>query len=100
MHANDFALQKKISWEGVTCEHCHSMRDVSFKGADPAATVTLTVVKSGPMKDTVPSPHGTVFSPVHTSSASIAVSVRRMICSTVCGCAPPISGFEPAAYKP
>jgi predicted CXXCH cytochrome family protein len=65
---NDLSLQKKISWEGVTCEYCHSMRDVTFKGGNPVATISLAVVKSGPLKDTAPSPHGTVFSAVHTSS--------------------------------
>ena len=65
---NDAALQKKISWEGITCEYCHSMRDVNTTGPNPVAVLTLAIVKSGPMRETSGSPHGTVFSAVHTSS--------------------------------
>jgi predicted CXXCH cytochrome family protein len=65
---NDSALQKKLSWEGVTCEYCHSMRQVDTTGANPRAILTLAVVKSGPMRETDGSPHGTVYSAVHTSS--------------------------------
>jgi predicted CXXCH cytochrome family protein len=65
---NDSALQKKLSWEGVTCEYCHSMRQVNMTGPNPAAVLSLAVVKSGPMQETKGSPHGTVYSEVHTSS--------------------------------
>jgi Cytochrome c554 and c-prime len=65
---NDYGLQKKLSWEGVTCEYCHSLRDVNISGANPTAVLSTAVVKSGPMRETKGSPHGTVFSTVHTSS--------------------------------
>jgi predicted CXXCH cytochrome family protein len=64
----DFTLQKKLSWEGVTCEYCHSMRQVNTSGPNPMAVLSLAVVKSGPMRETKGSPHGTIFSEVHTSS--------------------------------
>jgi nitrate/TMAO reductase-like tetraheme cytochrome c subunit len=66
--SNDATLQKKLSWEGVTCDYCHSMRSVNTTGANPTAVLTLAVVKSGPMQETSGSPHGTVYSAVHTSS--------------------------------
>src|SRR5260370_40960632 len=65
---NDAALQKKISWEGVTCDYCHSIREVKTTGANPTALLSLAVIKSGPMPDTSGSSHGTVFSAVHTTS--------------------------------
>jgi predicted CXXCH cytochrome family protein len=65
---NDPALQKKLSWEGVTCEYCHSMRQVNMNGPNPAAVLSLAVTKSGPIRETKGSPHGTVFSEVHTTS--------------------------------
>src|SRR3974377_886454 len=33
--SGDFALQKKVTWEGVSCDYCHSIRDVSMTGTNP-----------------------------------------------------------------
>ena len=68
----DTALLKKVSWEGVTCEYCHSIRDVSLAGPNPQVKVEFSLVKSGPLKDAVAPVHGTVFSAVYTSSAACA----------------------------
>src|SRR3989337_2349094 len=27
VHTGDLALQQKVSWEGVTCDYCHSIRE-------------------------------------------------------------------------
>jgi predicted CXXCH cytochrome family protein len=64
----DSALQKKVSWEGVTCDFCHSIRDVNMAGANPAVLPTPAGERSGPMSATHGAPHGTVYSAVHTSS--------------------------------
>src|SRR5690242_9034717 len=32
---DDLSLQKKISWEGVTCDYCHSIRSVSIEKPNP-----------------------------------------------------------------
>lgn len=64
----DWNLQKKVSWEGVTCDYCHSVRQVSLSGPNPKATVTYTLVKSGPLKDSSSMAHGTEYSDVHTTS--------------------------------
>ena len=37
----DWNLQKKISWEGVTCDYCHSVRQVSLSGPNPKANCHL-----------------------------------------------------------
>lgn len=64
----DFSLRQKVSWEGVTCDYCHSVQAVSLAGPNPKATVELSLVKSGPLKDAVAPVHSTRFSAVHTSS--------------------------------
>jgi len=70
--ANDPKLHRKVSWEGVTCDYCHSLRDVSMSDGNPKANVEFSLVKSGPLKDAVAPVHGTAFSPVHTSSLACA----------------------------
>ena len=68
----DLRLEKKVSWEGVTCDYCHSVREVS-RGEPPKAILTFAPVKSGPWKDSVSPAHGVAYSPLHSSS---------MICAT------------------
>jgi hypothetical protein len=64
----DLDLVRKVSWEGVTCDYCHSIQEVTTTGGNPKAKVEFTLVKSGPTKDLVSPAHGTRFSPLHTSS--------------------------------
>ena len=64
----DFSLKEKVSWEGVTCDYCHSMRSVSFDGPNPRATLDFSLTKSGPLKEVSSPAHGVVFSEVHTTS--------------------------------
>jgi hypothetical protein len=68
VHTGDLALVKKVSWEGVTCDFCHSIRDVNMAGANPRASVQFALVKTGPLKDSQSNGHGTEFSAVHTSA--------------------------------
>jgi len=68
----DLKLQKKVSWEGVTCDYCHSVREVSLKGLVPKVVVTFVPVKSGPWKDSVSTAHAVAYSPLHTSSTLCA----------------------------
>jgi hypothetical protein len=68
VHGGDLALVRKVSWEGVTCEFCHSMRSVDMKGANPRAVLDFGLVKTGPLKESVSTSHATEFSPVHSSS--------------------------------
>jgi predicted CXXCH cytochrome family protein len=65
---NDLTLQKKLSWEGVTCEYCHTLREINTAGVNPTAVLTPALAKSGPMPETKGSPHGTIYSAVHTTS--------------------------------
>ncbi|MBI4876570.1 MAG: hypothetical protein HY822_18185 [Acidobacteria bacterium] len=64
----DLTLQKKVNWEGVTCDYCHSMKEVVWEGANPRARLELGLVKTGPLKESSPVSHGATFSSVHTTS--------------------------------
>lgn len=73
VQTGDLDLIKKVSWEGVTCDYCHSIQEVTETGGNPKAQVEFTLVKSGPSKDLSSPAHGTRFSPVHTSSLACIV---------------------------
>lgn len=64
----DLALRNKVSWEGVTCDYCHSIQNVALSSPNAVARVQFSSVKSGPLKDAASTAHGTSFSAVHTSS--------------------------------
>ena len=64
----DMKLIRKVSWEGVTCDYCHSIRSVSLAGANPRAQVDFSLVKSGPWKDVESTAHATEYSAIHTTS--------------------------------
>ncbi len=69
LRTGDLALRNKVSWEGITCDYCHSIRGVS---ATLKPRVEFTLVKSGPLKDAVSSAHGTQYSAVHTTALACA----------------------------
>lgn len=71
--SGDLSLVRKVSWEGITCDYCHSVQEVTPTKVNPVARVEFTGVKSGPSADAVSPAHGTRFSKVHTTS---------LICST------------------
>ncbi len=64
----DLNLERKVSWEGVTCDYCHSIRSVTLGEKNPKVVVDFSLVKSGPWKDVTSPVHGTLYSPVHTTS--------------------------------
>ncbi|HKW96707.1 MAG TPA: multiheme c-type cytochrome [Bryobacteraceae bacterium] len=68
VETGDLNLRKKTSWEGVTCDYCHSITGVSTAGSNPRAVVAFSMVKSGPIKDAESMAHGTTYSALHTSA--------------------------------
>jgi cytochrome c554/c'-like protein len=68
----DLSLRQKVSWEGITCDYCHSVKDVSLAGTNPRAVVEYSMIKHGPVKDAESMAHGTAYSEVHTSAAICA----------------------------
>lgn len=69
---HDLKLNLKVTWEGITCDYCHSIRSVDMSGANPKAVVVYSNVKEGPWKGLTSPAHGTAYSPVHTSSVLCA----------------------------
>ncbi len=68
----DLELVRKVTWEGITCDYCHSIRSVNMSGVNPKAVVVYNNVKEGPWKGITSPAHGTAYSPVHTSSVLCA----------------------------
>ena len=66
--SGDENLLRKVSWEGITCDYCHSIRDVTLAEPNPKVSITFSLVKSGPLKDAASMAHGTAYSAVHSSS--------------------------------
>ncbi len=69
----DPALRTQVSWEGVTCDYCHSIRRVAASGDSATALLDYSGAKSGPSKDSVSTAHTTMFSEVHLSSEACMV---------------------------
>jgi Cytochrome c554 and c-prime len=64
----DLSLVRKVSWEGITCDYCHSIRSVTTTGLNPVAEVDYNNVMAGPWKGVTSPVHGTIYSALHTSS--------------------------------
>jgi Cytochrome c554 and c-prime len=65
---DDLELIRKVSWEGITCDYCHSIRSVNMNGPNPKAVVEYNNVMEGPWKGVTSPVHGTAYSPLHSSS--------------------------------
>ena len=68
----DMKLDRKVSWEGVTCDYCHSVRSIELDGANPRAKMDFSMIKRGPLTNARSVGHPTAFSKEHTSSAICA----------------------------
>ncbi|MFQ5411086.1 MAG: multiheme c-type cytochrome [Phycisphaerae bacterium] len=67
-HTGDYAVRQPITAEGITCDFCHSVRDVDL--TDPRDPVRLVVGKTkyGPLRHAQSPAHEIVNSPLHTRS--------------------------------
>ena len=68
----DQGLEKKVSWEGVSCDYCHSVREVSVNGPNPKAKLEFARTRTGPWKDDNPGQHGALYSELDASSSICA----------------------------
>jgi hypothetical protein len=71
LEMRDVRSEKKVSWEGVTCDFCHSVRSIR---SDPERPFVLEVgsTKTGPLKNVVAAGHETLYADVFVSSALCA----------------------------
>jgi hypothetical protein len=71
LYMRDLGFEKKVSWEGVTCDFCHSVRSVQSQAARPFV-LQVGRVKTGPLRTAQPSGHAAEYAEVHTSSTICA----------------------------
>lgn len=64
----DPSLERKVTWEGVNCEVCHSMVSVDLSGPVARHTFDLSDVKRGPITDAESTAHEVAYSELHTTS--------------------------------
>ena len=69
---NDPRLEAKLTWEGVSCDVCHSMTAVDLAGSTPKITFDVGPVKRGPIRDADSAVHQVAFSELHTTSLGCA----------------------------
>lgn len=64
----DYALDEKVSWEGVSCDVCHGIASVDLTGQGPRLGFEIGPIKRGPIRDAVSSGHEVAYSAIHTTS--------------------------------
>ena len=70
--AKDAELEKKITWEGIGCDICHSLTAVRMEGPGPKLVFEPGPVKRGPIRDAVSTGHDVAYSELHTQSLACA----------------------------
>ncbi|MBD3162636.1 MAG: hypothetical protein GF346_09725 [Candidatus Eisenbacteria bacterium] len=68
----DYALEQKTTWEGVSCDVCHSIVSVDLEGRPPGLELEIGSIKRGPIRDAESMHHEVVFSDLHTKSIACA----------------------------
>ncbi len=64
----DYALELKVTWEGVSCDICHGITSVEMTEQGPQLSFDLGSTKRGPIRDAAPLGHEVAYSELHTSS--------------------------------
>ena len=70
--AGDPDLRQRITWEGVSCDVCHSLVRVDLAGGAPRLELDVGPVKRGPIRDAASGAHEVAFSELHTTSLGCA----------------------------
>ena len=58
---NDYDLKQEITKEGVTCDFCHSVKDVNLTNKENPFEIKLGLTKWGPLKDARSPAHETQY---------------------------------------
>lgn len=64
----DLKLEQKITWEGVSCDICHSLVSVDLSGPVPRLGLDVGAVKRGPIRNAASMAHDVAYSELHTQS--------------------------------
>jgi hypothetical protein len=70
--SSDWALERKTTWEGVSCDVCHSMTAVDQSGPHPRMRLDVGPVKRGPIRDAASTAHEVAYSELHTQAIACA----------------------------
>jgi hypothetical protein len=68
----DRTLAQALSWEGVTCDWCHSITEVREVEGNYEALLQWDGIKRGPIRDAEDVGHGVAYSPMHETSITCA----------------------------
>jgi hypothetical protein len=69
----DVQLEKKVTWEGVSCDVCHSLVSVDMsRPGNARLTFAVGQIKRGPIRDAVSTGHDVAYSELHTTSLACA----------------------------
>lgn len=68
----DWKLERKTTWEGVSCDVCHSLVSVDESGPHPRMNLEIGPVKRGPIRDAASTAHEVAFSELHTQALACA----------------------------
>ncbi len=66
LQGQDMKWERKVSWEGVTCDFCHSVKSIQAN-AKTAFVLQVDGVKAGPLRDAQPTVHGARFTDTFSS---------------------------------
>lgn len=64
----DTAMLRKVTWEGVNCDFCHSLVAVDLSGPRPRMRLDVGAVKRGPIREAASSAHEVAYSELHRRS--------------------------------
>ncbi len=73
----DLRLEQPISREGITCDFCHTVKDVDLDKGDHPFILEPGDVKRGPFLYSEPVGHGTAYSQLHHSSPLICAACHE-----------------------
>ncbi len=68
----DDELVRRVTWEGVNCDTCHSMVSVELLESGPRFELDIGPTKRGPIEGVSELAHKVAFSPLHRSSLACA----------------------------
>lgn len=68
----DWKLDQRVTWEGVSCDVCHSLVSVDMSGFGPRQILDVGPVKRGPIADAASTEHEVAYSELHTTALACA----------------------------
>ena len=75
--SGDYELKQQITREGVSCDFCHTVKDVDLARAGRPFELSPGNVKRGPLQYAKSKFHETEYSPLHKSSALLCAACHE-----------------------